>query len=80
MGHWSRNCSAPKHLVDLYQSPSRSKDKESQQKSHYTTKPEAQESDDMLVDAKGNGEDVQMNEREDVLMMTLIYLGTCSNS
>ena len=47
-GHWSHNCSALKHLVELYQSPSRSKDKESQQKSHLTTEPEARESDDML--------------------------------
>jgi hypothetical protein len=68
MGHWSCNCRATKHLVELYQSSSKSKDKESQHNSHFTTKPEVQERDDVLVDAKGNGEDIQMDESEDDIL------------
>ena len=67
-GHRSRNCHAPKHLVELYQGVSRSKDMESPHKSHFTTEPKAQECNNMLVDAKGNGEDVQMDESEDDLL------------
>jgi hypothetical protein len=68
MGHWSRNFRAPKHLVELYQSSSRSKDKESQHNSHFTTEPKAQERDDVLVNVKGNGEYIQMDESEDDLL------------
>ena len=38
-GHRSRNCHAPKHLVELYQGVSTSKDMESPHKSHFTTEP-----------------------------------------
>jgi hypothetical protein len=40
-GHWSHNCRALKHLVELYQSSSRSKNKETQHKSHFIIEPEA---------------------------------------
>ena len=67
-GHWSHNCSTLKHLVELYQSPSRSKDKESQHEPYFTAEPDATKHGDMLVDAKRNGEDVQMDESEDDLL------------
>jgi hypothetical protein len=57
-----------KHLVELYQGPSRSKDMESSHKSHFTTKPKAQERNDILIDAKRNGEDIQMDKSEDDLV------------
>jgi hypothetical protein len=38
---------------------------ESSHKSHFTTEPKAQERNDILIDAKRNGEDVQMDKSED---------------
>jgi hypothetical protein len=66
-GHWSRKCRTPKHLVDLYQQ-NKNKGK-GQHESHFTTEPEAQKGGCMFVDTKGNGEDVQMDESEDDLLM-----------
>lgn len=64
-GHWSRNCRTPKHLIDLYQQ-AKKKDK-GQPESHFTTEPEAQKRNDMDVDAKGNGGDVQLDDDDDLL-------------
>jgi len=60
--------SCPKHLVELYQSSSRSKDKETQHEPYFTAEPDATKHGDMLVDAKRNGEDVQMDEDEEDLV------------
>ena len=38
-------------------------------KSHFITEPEAQEHHDILADAKRNGEDVQMDESGDDLLV-----------
>ena len=62
-GHWSCKCRTPRHQVDLYQ---QSKKGKGQHESHFTTEPEAQERDDMNVDASGG--DVQMGENEDNLL------------
>jgi hypothetical protein len=64
-GHWSRQCRTPKHLSDLYQQ-SKIKSK-GQHESHFTTEPEAQKRDDMIIDAKGNGEDIQKDDDDDLL-------------
>jgi len=64
-GHWSRKCRTPKHLIDLYQQ-SKGKGK-GQHESHFTTEPEAQKRDNMDIDAKGNGEDVQLDDDDDLL-------------
>lgn len=67
-GHWSRTCRTPKHLVDLYQA-SKNKSK-GQHESHFTTVPEAQleKRDDEVIDAKGKGEDVKMDDNDDDLL------------
>ena len=62
--------SAPRHLVDLYQ---QSKKGKCQHESHFTTELEAQERDDMNVDASGG--DIQMGENEDNLLDDIDVFG-----
>jgi len=69
-GYWSRKCRTPRHLVDLYQ---QSKKEKGQHESHFTTEPEAQERDDMNVDASGG--DVRMGENEDNLLDDIDVFG-----
>ena len=67
---WSRKCRTTRHLVDLYQ---QSKKGKGQHESHFTTEPEAQERDDMNVDASGG--DVRMGENEDNLLDDIDVFG-----
>ena len=69
-GHWSHKCHTPRHLVDLYQ---QSKKGKGQHESHLTAEPEAQECNDMNVDASGG--DVRMGENEDNLLDDIDVFG-----